>query len=290
MLSTPFLALVATALAGLSTASELHARNLVYRSPLAELPQLDIDIEQLAKRSAGSKAYTGPLDFRYGVAAGDADEKSAIIWSHPVPAQNVSELCLKYETSTSKTKFDKKSVVDSGEVKTTPDVDYSVKLETKHLKPKTQYYYRFTSCGNSSAVSPVGALKTTPSPNDASFDKATMAVFSCSNFPNGFFGAYNQAEKRNKIDFWLHLGDFIYESYSKAPLAGPERQVMPAREISTLDDYRLRYKTYHTDAGLLALRQNKASYVVWDDHEVADNAWKAGTADSNDTVAGEVNG
>ena len=52
MLSTPFLALVATALAGLSTASELHARNLVYRSPLAELPQLDIDIEQLAASGA----------------------------------------------------------------------------------------------------------------------------------------------------------------------------------------------------------------------------------------------
>jgi alkaline phosphatase D len=30
--------------------------------------------------------------------------------------------------------------------------------------------------------------------------------------------------------------------------------------------------------------------LIWDDHEVADNSWKAGSADSNDTLAGTYEG
>lgn len=30
--------------------------------------------------------------------------------------------------------------------------------------------------------------------------------------------------------------------------------------------------------------------MIWDDHEVADSSWKAGTADSNDTAAGTIDG
>jgi len=30
--------------------------------------------------------------------------------------------------------------------------------------------------------------------------------------------------------------------------------------------------------------------MVWDDHELADNDWRSGSHDSNDTKAGEVNG
>jgi len=39
-----------------------------------------------------------------------------------------------------------------------------------------------------------------------------------------------------------------------------------------------------------ALHQSKPWLLIWDDHEVADNGYKAGTADSNDTAAGTIDG
>jgi alkaline phosphatase D len=39
----------------------------------------------------------------------------------------------------------------------------------------------------------------------------TMAVFSCSNYPFGFFTAYGYAAKSTNADIMVHLGDYIYE-------------------------------------------------------------------------------
>eukprot|EP00953_Heterococcus_sp_UTEX-ZZ885_P005553 3455-Heterococcus_DN1.PRE.5 len=48
-------------------------------------------------------------------------------------------------------------------------------------------------------------------------------------------------------------GDFIYETDTAATaLAG--RNVYPPKEIVTLQDYRLRYQTYHTDPELVRMR------------------------------------
>ena len=59
---------------------------------------------------------------------------------------------------------------------------------------------------------------------------------------------------------------------------------MPLRECSSLDDYRDRYASYRQDPDLQKLHQNLAIAAVWDDHEVADNSWREGSADSNNTV------
>lgn len=63
------------------------------------------------------------------------------------------------------------------------------------------------------------------------------------------------------------------------------RQVL-GRELATIFDYRQRLGQYRTDASLRAAHESAPWITVWDDHEVADNAWKAGTADSNDTAVG----
>jgi alkaline phosphatase D len=58
------------------------------------------------------------------------------------------------------------------------------------------------------------------------------------------------------------------------------------RELATIHDYRQRLGQYRTDASLVAAHEAGPWITVWDDHEVADNSWKAGTADSNDTAVG----
>jgi alkaline phosphatase D len=48
-------------------------------------------------------------------------------------------------------------------------------------------------------------------------------------------------------------------------------------------DYRRRYATYRTDIDLLESHQNFPWISVWDDHEVENNVWKAGTSYMNNT-------
>ena len=78
---------------------------------------------------------------------------------------------------------------------------------------------------------------------------------------------------------------FVSSSFSQS-----NRVPQPNREIWTLADYRTRYKTYRSDPDLQLLHQVMAWNLIWDDHEVADNTWKAGSADSNDTIKGSNNG
>lgn len=101
---------------------------------------------------------------------------------------------------------------------------------------------------------------------------------------------------RGLVDLVAHVGDYIYESAGDgSPDAyGDGRSINrvpePNHEIVTLDDYRKRYATYRGDTGLQELHRRKAWLLIWDDHEVADNSYKSGTADSNNTEAGTVEG
>ncbi|MET0207421.1 MAG: alkaline phosphatase D family protein, partial [Burkholderiaceae bacterium] len=52
----------------------------------------------------------------------------------------------------------------------------------------------------------------------------------------------------------------------------------PDREILTLQDYRQRHAQYRTDEDLRAMHASLPMIAVWDDHELANNAWKNGAA------------
>lgn len=252
--------------------------------------------------SDGRDAYKGNVSFPYGVAAGDPYPDSAILWTHPVPADNSTNLpvCLRYQASTCKNDWSKEKLVDDSYAWTTSEVDYSYKVETTGLSPKTQYYYRFFSCHDHSIVSPVGSFKTIPDYNDDEVDSLKLAVFSCSNLPFGYFNAYRAAAARKNADYFVHVGDYIYEARGDGQkVAGEDtygdgralnRVPAPDHEIVNLTDYRLRYGSYRLDKDLQSLHQNVAFFGIWDDHEVADNSYNHGTADSNDTDTGAVRG
>lgn len=55
--------------------------------------------------------------------------------------------------------------------------------------------------------------------------------------------------------------------------------------MATITDYRTRLALYRTDSALVSAHASAPWITVWDDHEVANNGWKAGTSDSNDSVA-----
>ena len=252
--------------------------------------------------SDGRDAYKGKVTFPYGVASGDPYPNSAILWTHPVPEDSNTNLpvCLRYQTSKSKNDFSKENLVDDSYAWTTSEVDYSFKVETTNLSPKTQYYYRFFSCHDPSVVSPVGSFKSIPEYNDDQVDSLKLSVFSCSNLSFGYFNAYRAAAARKNAEYFVHVGDYIYEARGDGKqVPGEEtygngtalnRVPAPDHEIVTLEDYRLRYGSYRKDKDLQALHGEMAFFGTWDDHEVADNSYNHGTADSNNTETGAVRG
>lgn len=50
-----------------------------------------------------------------------------------------------------------------------------------------------------------------------------------------------------------------------------------------LEDYRKCYALYHTDSGLQSIHAACPMIVVWDDHEIANDAYKNG-ADNHDAI------
>jgi len=169
------------------------------------------------------------------------------------------------------------TIVASGTASTDADRDYTVKVDATGLQPGQWYWYRFRALN---AYSPVGRTRTLPA---SGVNRLRLAVVSCADYQNGFYTAYENICLRNDIDFVVHLGDYIYEY---GPQQNSVRQSEPPRETVTLEDYRIRYSHYRLDTMLQWLHQNYPMIAVWDDHELANDAWKAGAQNHNAATEG----
>jgi len=173
---------------------------------------------------------------------------------------------------------------------TSKERDYTIKIDVQDLDAGTVYYYRFKS---EETVSDIGKTKTLPV-GDVS--QVKMAVFSCANYTNGYFNAYMEASKIEALDVSIHLGDYIYEygmfekdgvtpAYATQNAQAIAR-VLPSdndKECISLEDYRKRYALYHTDKGSKAIHATCPMIVVWDDHEISNDAFVDGAANHDES-------
>jgi alkaline phosphatase D len=107
-----------------------------------------------------------------------------------------------------------------------------------------------------------------------------MAVASCQLYSAGYFNAFSAIGELADLDVVLHLGDYIYEygtDYGPEVGAKAIRVTDPAHEAVTLADYRRRHAQCKSDIGLQAAHARAAFVCVWDDHEVANDSWSAGS-------------
>ena len=149
--------------------------------------------------TTGLAADSAP-SFLHGVASGDPDQESVVIWtrmsgltkSHSVSWQLALDSTFQ-------------RIVSHGSETTNQYQDYTVKVIVGGLEPGKRYFYRFNCQGVSSAI---GRTRTLPSGN---IDRLGLALASCSNYPFGFFNAYDAIARDDAVDFVLHLGDNIYE-------------------------------------------------------------------------------
>jgi len=221
-----------------------------------------------------------PAAFLHGVASGDPLPDRIILWTRLTPEQ-AGVVQVHWEIASDEAFTD---VVGSGSGETSAAVDFTVKVDASGLAPGSSYYYRFT-CGD--RVSPVGMARTAPAAATAA---VSFAVVSCSNYPAGYFHAYREVASR-PCDAVLHLGDYIYE-YEATGYAGEHaaelgRVSQPSHELRTLSDYRARYAQYRTDPDLQACHAAHPFIIVWDDHEVANDAWREGAQNHDfDTEGG----
>ncbi|HGY9570160.1 TPA: alkaline phosphatase [Vibrio harveyi] len=210
--------------------------------------------------------------FEYGVASGDPTQTQVIIWTRVTTAASYVDVT--WQVSRAE---DFSTIEQSGTFATDTSRDFTVKVDVQNLNPSTQYYYRFM-VGETTSI--VGMTQTLP---EGSVDKASMAVVSCANYPAGYFNVYKEILKQHQtesFDVVLHLGDYIYEygagGYASEDAARLGREPSKGTECITLDDYRKRYAQYRQDQDLQALHAALPMIAVWDDHELANDAWKNG--------------
>jgi alkaline phosphatase D len=219
------------------------------------------------------------VNFDYGVASGDPLSDSVILWTHAKFQELTDAVPLSWQVATD-LEFSK--VVSSGTGQSSSETGYTFKVDAKGLLPNQTYYYRFKSGLH---TSPIGKTKTLPT---GSVSDVKLAVLSCSNYPAGFFNVYSEVAKSD-VDVAVHLGDYIYEyaatGYASDNAASLGRLSVPANEILTLSDYRLRHAQYKSDADAKQFHASKPLIAVWDDHEFANDTYKDGA--ENHTTATE---
>ncbi|KAH8832807.1 PhoD-like phosphatase-domain-containing protein [Flagelloscypha sp. PMI_526] len=228
--------------------------------------------------------WSGGIHFTHS----DPWDTSVILWTRAAPVDGSAvkpsiPICVSYKISEASSG----NVIDSGDAFTSYDVDFTVKVEATGLSPDTKYTYQFADCTNSKTVSPEGKTRTLPSPDaEPSYINGgtplTFSVFSCAQYQNGWFNAYGVATHNISTDFYIHLGDYVRVSFK----INRSMSMITRDTMATIHDYRQRIGQYRTDPHLVAAHQAGPWITVWDDHEVADNGWKAGTNVSDDSPEG----
>ncbi|WP_038341956.1 alkaline phosphatase D family protein [Acinetobacter sp. A47] len=221
--------------------------------------------------SSDKETATLQVSFEHGVASGDPLQDRVILWTRLTPSDRSARLQVGWEIASDQ-QF--RQVIKRDQVTTSAAQDFTVKVDVTGLKPDQSYFYRFRF---GDKFSPVGQTKTLP----VQASKLSFAVCSCSNYPAGYFYVYREMARQN-VDVVIHLGDYIYEYGADGYATEEARQLGRTlaadndKEIIRLEDYRKRYALYRKDPDLQAVHQRHPFIVIWDDHELANDAWREG--------------
>src|SRR3954470_3654873 len=204
--------------------------------------------------------------FTLGVASGDPDATSVVLWTRlapdPVAGGGMPDEDVPVVWEVSGTS-DFATIVATGVETAT-----SAHCHTVHAVAEAHEgpcYFRFRA---GQYTSPVGTTRAAPDPQ-ADAGRATFAVANCQNYANGSYAAHRDLAEHTP-DFVVFLGDYIYEDPGSTD-ADPTQRVHLGVEPTTLVDYRNRYARYKSDPQLQAAHAVCPWFVIWDDHEVENN-------------------
>ena len=226
--------------------------------------------------------------FPHGVASGDPDPSSVILWTRR-PFETGGRQLLTVEVAEDEA-FDR--VIARVAAAVSDASDWTARVLVVGLKPSSTYWYRFTDAdGNGSRI---GRTRTAPSPDDPR--PVNFAFVSCQDVNEGKLNAYRRmifederAAPAAQLDFVLHLGDFIYEvvEYPEEVKTRYDRTIYEVARIPdggkagklhfplTVEGYRAVYKGYLADPDLQDARARWPFVAIWDNHEFSWQGWQS---------------
>lgn len=202
--------------------------------------------------------------FTHGVASGDPDASSVVLWARFVTEGQDAAVTWEVSEDSSFT-----AIVAYGTALARQQHDFCVKVIAGGLQPGQTYYYRFV---HGAQVSQTGRTRTLP----ANPERVKIGVANCAKYTGGYYHAYDALAEMDDLDVVIHLGDYIYENGPSIPessywpaYVATGRQHDPPRHALTLDEYRTRYAQYRSDPDLQKLHATHPMINIWDDHEIA---------------------
>lgn len=207
------------------------------------------------------------MPFRHGVASGDPLPDGVVIWTR-VSGAGAQPVPVDWRVARDGALED---VVAAGRAEARAEHDFTVHVDARGLEPATTYHYGFEAAGERSAV---GRTRTAPC---GPVDHLRLGLTSCASFTAGFFNAYRNLAARD-LDLVVHVGDYVYENAGVIRHAPAVRAHDPPEVVSTLAGYRARYAQYRSDPDLQTLHLRHPVVAVWDDHDIASNAWRGGAS------------
>jgi alkaline phosphatase D len=171
--------------------------------------------------------------------------------------------------------------------------DWTARVLIGGLKPSHTYWYRFTDAdGNGSRI---GRTITAPLANDTR--TVNFAFVSCQDVNEGKLNANRKmiyederAPAADKLEFVLHLGDFIYEVveypdeikqrydrtiYEVTRIPGETHKIGNFHLPLSVEGYRAIYKGYLADPDLQDARARWPFVPIWDNHEFSWQGWQS---------------
>src|SRR6476469_9444288 len=239
-------------------------------------------------RASKSKWREQRTLFPQGVASGDPDSHSVIIWTRR-PFDDAKRHLLTAELAEDEA-FNR--VVAHVAVPVSAAADWTARALVGGLKPSHTYWYRFTDAGGNG--SRIGRTRTAPAANDPR--PINFVFVSCQDVNEGKLNAYRRmifederAQPADQIGFVLHLGDFIYEvvEYPEEVKTRYDRTIYEVARIPdglkagnfhiplTVDGYRAVYKGYLADPDLQDARARWPFVAMWDNHEFSWQGWQS---------------
>jgi alkaline phosphatase D len=224
-----------------------------------------------------------------GVSSGDPHAQSVLLWTRRAFDGEKSGR-LRVEVAEDEA-FEQ--VVATATARVSAASDWTTRVLVSGLKPARVYWYRFAD--EQGFGSRIGRTITAPALND---DRAIKFAFvSCQNICQGAQNAYRRmifedvkAGAADRLQFVLHLGDFIYEMVwypEDRPQGMYDRRLRDLVRYahgekvsdfhipSTVDDYRAVYRAYLQDSDLQDARARWPFVDMWDNHEFSWRAWQS---------------
>lgn len=189
-----------------------------------------------------------PLPFTDGVMAGDPAPDGSVIWTR-IEQTGTQDVPVLWTVARDAAFTD---LVAGGLVLATSATGHAVSVAVDGLDPDGWYHYRFEAPGpgGDQVVSRTGRLRTAPA-TGSSPDRLRYAFASCQQINDSWFVAHRAAAAED-LDFFMHLGDYVYVSDTGT---------------LTVGDYRDQYRRWRRQPLLRDLHAALPCVAMWDDGE-----------------------